>query len=349
MRSNQILPLLTCIAFTLGFYFALAIPVQAQRYLEWRSDGLWVIEDLDEYFFEPVGDLSDDSWVPRVASMSPDNEWVAFVRHTGGGFEDEGQSLYAARWDGEDERLMMESDWLISDIYWLQTDNVQYVITQQHSGGTLFHSFFSVLHFDTGNVITRVEGMIYGVSHGGTRYAPIDWRVPTGLRYEVLGEDEEPSGWGIFYVDELVELGAEGKFSSVDEMAASESPLTDGFVMTAWLGHSEDYPSVTVEIAEGETIRGLGFQSGWQWHIPPGANMRPWEGRDLFPLYDRPCEIVIEPDGGDPMTFTLVDRRSVQWAWFEEEITGGSFTVTVMSVYPGSKTHQCAIGEMYAL
>jgi hypothetical protein len=327
-------------------FIALERPAEAIK-IEWRDDGLYIIDGTSEYLFQPVGDISTDPWTPRVASLSPDGEWVAFLRHTGGGFEDEGQSCFAAKWNGEDERLVYESDYIIPAIYWLETRDSMYVVCQMQSGGTLYHSHFAVTEFETGNLVTKVEGMIYGVSHGGTRFQPYEWWVPTGLRYEILGMDEEPSGWGVYYVDELMQFIVSPNFTNVDRVPAEDCPLTDGMSSTAWLGESAEQPSTSIGITGGTALSGLGIYSGWQWHAPPAPDGLPWEGRDLFREYDRPAEIKVYFDDGSSMDFTLEDKRAIQYVYFEDFVNTASVTIKVMSVYDGLVDHHVAISEIF--
>lgn len=337
------------IASTLLFgltFLAIQSTAFAQRSLEWRDDGLWVIDVDDEYYFDPLSQVAETAWEPRIAALSPDGNWVAYVRHTGGGFENEGQSLYIAHWSGEEVRLLLETDRLIPAIYWLEINGENYVAAQQMTGGTCYGSFFTIIEQESGDIVTQVGGLIYGTVDYGSRYVPAFIGTVVGLKYEVPSHDETPVAWGIFFIDELISFTVDQNIETVNGAPPEESALTDGRLTTAWIEPDENQPSFTLEFKEGIDIRGICIQSGWQWHQPPAPDEFAWSGTDWFPLYDRPREILIEFDDGTSMTYDLEDKRSVQWIDFNLDRSLSSIRVTILSVYCGIEFDQVAISEV---
>ncbi len=322
-------------------------PAYAERTLEWRDDGLWVVDDGEEVYFEALSDVDWAGWAPRVAGLSPDGELVAYVRHTGGGFENEGQSCYLARWDGMGERLLLETDWLIPALYWLEGNGTFYVAVQQMSGGTSYRSHFAVVDAVNGDILAMVEGRIYGTGTWGARFVPGNIDSAVGLRYEVLGRDETPTGCGVFYVDELMSFPVSGEFVSVNGEDPSEHSATDGEAVTAWLAPSDQTPSIEIELAPDSNISGLWIQSGWQWHQMPGPDEYAWSGIDWYPLYDRPKEVLVTFPDGTTSPVELGDTRSIQWIAFDAAIGSGTVTLTVLSVYRGLEFDQVAISEIF--
>lgn len=319
----------------------------AARSLEWRADGLWVLDDqAGSVRFEPIGEATGSPQAPKVAALSPDREWIAFARHTGGGFENEGQSCFVARWDGGEERPLLETDYLIPDVYWLEGEGSDYVVVQQSSGGTAFRSFFSVVAFDTGETVAEVEGRVYGTSNYGCRHTATFAGGVVGLRYEVLGADEEPLRWGILYVDELIDHGSCPRIAAIDGGAA-DHPIADGKSVTAWIAPSEPSPCVTLTFEEDAKPTGLFIVSGWNWHQPPASGERGWEGIDWFPLYDRPRNVQLTFADGSTADVELADTRSAQWIGFPENAATERVTLTFASVYRGIEFDQVAISEVY--
>lgn len=346
---NYLLSVRLTAAILLAGAFFLTAPnsAYAERSLEWRDNGLWVVDEEAEYYFEPLSQVADTEWAPRVAALSPDGNWVAYVRHTGGGFENEGQSCYIAHWSGEEVRLLLETDRLIPDLYWLETDEESFVAVQQMTGGTRYGSFFTIVERQTGEVRRQVEGLIYGTLGYGSRHVPAFIDSIVGLKYEVLAHDETPVAWGVFYIDELVTFPVDENIEMVDGTPPGESSLTDGRTTTAWIEPDDQQPSFTIDFSEDAEIDGLCMQSGWQWHQAPGPEEFAWSGTDWFPLYDRPREIMIEFDDGSSMTHELDDKRSVQWIDFNLDTSPSSVTVTVLSVYRGIEFDQVAISEVW--
>jgi hypothetical protein len=320
----------------------------AARSLEWREDGLWIVDDAaGAVRFEPVSEATGGPEAPRVASLSPDRGWVAFVRHTGGGFEDEGQSCFVARWDGGNERLLLRTDRLIPALYWLEGEGSDYIAVQQTTGGTAFRSFFSVVRFENGEIAAQVEGVIYGTSTYGSRHTATFCDAVVGLRYEVLGSDEEPYRWGVFYVDELIDHGPCARLAGVDGGDAAGNPISDGRSVTAWIAPTEPHPSVVLTLGEGGEATGMFVIAGWNWHQPPAPRERGWEGIDWFPLYDRPRIVRLTFVDGATADVELADTRSVQWIGFPEGAAADKITLSVTSVYHGIEFDQVAISEVY--
>ncbi len=325
----------------------ISAPALAERSLEWRSDGLWVIDDdLGEFSFDPLNE-SFVAWLPKAAALSPDNEWVAFARHTGGGFENEGMSCFAARWDGTDERLILDSDWLIPDVYWMEGEGSEFIAVQQTSGGTAYGSHFKVVDFDSGDVVAHVIGHIYGVSYGGTRFQPENWHSSVGLRYEVLGGNEEPIRWGVFYIDELIDFGTCPEILSVDGIDPEGHPLTDGRATTAWTATSSDQPSFTLSFEEGVQVSGISIIAGWSWHENPAETDRFWGPMDWFHEYERPRELLVTYADGGTTGVELMDARFPQWIWVPEDADTSSIEITILSAYGGSTFDQVAVSEVY--
>ncbi len=332
---------------------AVSNPVLADsRQLEWHDDGLYINDYGEVIFFEPLGEMPNIPYVPRIAAISPDEEWIAFIRHSGGGFENEGMSVYIATWDGNDEYLLLQTDRIVPAIYWLEADGQFYLAVQQHSGGTMFRSFFSIVDFGTCQTVTQVEGMIYVVSNGGARYYSDNWwMVPSGVRYEVLSQDEEPYKWGIFYVDELMNFESPAEIVMVDDELCESSNLTDGRLTTAWIGQSNDQPSFVLHVADSQSIRGLAIRTGWQYHQPPAPDELPWDGLDTYLIYDRPYECLITFDNGASQRVIFEDKRSIQWVYFDEGdgIGVGAITFTIESVYKGEESDYVAISEIWPI
>jgi hypothetical protein len=340
------------IVFLCGMFFLLlTTPAYASRSLEWREGMPWVISDpsLNEeaILFPPYADYPPDEWMNPVAAMSPDFEWVAFSRHTGGGYENEGQSCYVSSWNGEDERLLLETTRIIESIWWLEADGEFYVAIQLSTGGTIYRSFFQIVGLESGEVEATIEGRIYGASYWGARYHQMQFYSPVGLRYEVLSFDEEPYRWGVFYVDELAKYPPAFGIIDIDGTPTSDCELTDGDVRTAWVGDSTSQPGFTVNYHTNLNGRTLVIQSGYQWHEPPPGEGLPWEGTDLWPFYDRPKTILLNFSDGRDMEIELVDTRSIQTFSIPEEYPLGHIKVTIQSVYWGIETGQVAISELY--
>ncbi|MCX6647028.1 MAG: hypothetical protein NTY09_11850 [bacterium] len=330
------------------FFLLLASPAFAIRSLEWRDGNLWIIPDpsLNEeaILFQPYIDNPPDEWMNPVAVMSPDFGWVVYSRHTGGGYENEGQSCFVSRWNGADEKLLLETTRIIENGWWLECQGEFYVAIQLSTGGTIYRSFFQIVGLESGEVEATIEGRIYGASYWGARYQPQQFYSAVGLRYEVLSFDEEPYRWGIFYVDELTKYAPADGILDIDGTPVSECELTDGDVRTAWIADSTCQPGFTINYDSDFNGRALLIQSGYQWHEPPPGEGLPWEGTDMWPLYDRPKTILLTFSDGRDMEIELVDTRCIQIFSIPEEYPLGHIKVTIQSVYWGTETH-CGEGE----
>lgn len=332
------------------FFFLAAQSAHAYRSLDWRDGKLWVVSDpssgQEDMLFPPFASSQANYWMRPIAVMSPDDEWVAFSMQTGGGFEGEGQSLYVSRWNGEDERLLLDTTRVIENAWWLETESGFYVAMQLTSGGTAYRSFFQIVGLDSGQVAATVEGRIYRTSNWGARYSPMHFESAVGLRYEVLSFDEEPYRWGTFYVDELIRYDPLPGISSIEGVTASESKLIDGDVRTAWIADSVNQPEFTVNFSPDFEGRIMQIQSGYQWHEPPPEGAMQWDGIDRWALYDRPKKILLTFSDGREMEIILVDTRAIQTFYFPEDISFDRIEFKVMSVYRGIETGRVAIGEM---
>jgi hypothetical protein len=332
------------------FFLLLTSPAYAYRSLEWRDGKLWVVQDpslnQEDILFPPLACRNINDWMKPVAVLSPDSEWVAFSRQTGGGYENEGQSCFVSSWNGGDEFLLLETTRIIESIWWLECSGEYFIAIQLTTGGTAYRSFFQIVGLESGEVEATIEGRIYGASYWGACYQPMQFYSAVGLRYEVLSFDEEPYRWGIFYVDELTTyLPADG-ILDIDRIPVSECELTDGDVRTAWLGDSTSQPGFTINYGSDFNGRTLLIQSGYQWHKPPPEEGLPWEGTDMWPLYDRPKTILMTFSDGRDMEVELVDTRSIQIFSIPEEYPLGHIKVTIQSVYWGTETGQVAICEI---
>lgn len=348
MNTKRSIQAVAFIATLLLVLFA-GLGVRAERGIEWLNDDLWVIDsERGEFRFEPlVADFEQSVWSPRVAALSPDGEWVAFVRHTGGGFEDEGQSCFVATWDGQNERLLLSTDKTVPAVYWLEANGRMFVAVQQMSGGTAFRSSFSVVDFASGEVRATVEGRIYGTSLSGTRASSSYPGSAVGVKYEVLGQNEEPSRWGVFYVDELIDFGPSAGIDEINGESAGDSPACDGKTSTAWLGASGLIPSLTITFAKDVHPTGVFIMAGWAWHWPPSAEELPWEGLDCYELYDRPKSLLLEFPDGSRSNVELEDTRCPQWISFPEAVDASGVVVSIESVYRGIKFEDVAVSEIY--
>ncbi len=340
------------IIFILSGLFTLLFPstAMASRTLDWRDDGLWVISEPAlnqvDLLFPPLADVEFNYWTPRIASISPDGEWIAFVKHTGGGYENEGQSCFLARWDGDEEAVLLETSRIIENLWWLDGEGTFYVVAQLTTGGTLYRSFFQVVDYVSGNIEASVEGRIYGTSMWGTRHWGGYFDSKVGLKYEVLSYDEEPSRWGMFYVDELIQFPVDERLIDVDGISPAEHPLTDGDLSNAWLADSSTQPSVVLNLDVLMPGISLQFHSGYQWHKPPGEGGLPWDGFDMWHLYDRPKKILMTFANGQTFETVLADKRSLQTIYISDELPLEWIEITIMSVYHGVESGQVAISEI---
>ena len=324
-----------------------AVPVHAERSLEWRDGDLWVIdEEQDDIYFEPLRGHAE-SWYPKTAVLSPDGEWVVFARHTGGGYENEGESCFAARWDGTGERMLLETDRLIHDIYWMNGPDSDFIAVQVSTGGTIYRSYFTVVNFDTGEIETIVEGFIYRTSSWGTRFRSGYWDTSLGLLYEVYGQIEEVAGWGIFCVDELIDFGTSRPLLSVDGDDPTNDPLTDGLTSTAWFAPDDSIPSITLELDRDEAVDGISIVSGWSWHETPSEDRYEWEGIDWWPQYGRPGILTIEFADGLRIEEVLEDMRTPQWIGFPSDVDYSTITIYIEGIYHGTIFDEVAISEIY--
>lgn len=333
-------------------FLAQSSPVHAYRNLEWRDGELWVVSDptsgQEDIIFPPLADAGSAYWMQPVAVMSPDDEWVAFNRNTGGGFEGEGQSCYIARWNGEDERLLLETTRIIENIWWMEGDGKFFIAMQLVTGGTAYRSFFRIVEVDTGQIHATVEGRIYSTSRWGARYNPGYFDSVAGLRYEVLSFDEEPYRWGIYYVDELIRCGPTlSGILEVDGTGASQHKLTDGDVRTAWTAETGEQSGFTITFDPDYTGRSILIQSGYQWHEPPPDGGMPWDAADRWNLYDRPRKILVTFSNGEEMEIFLEDTRSVQTFYFPEGYPLDQVEFTVLTVYRGIEIGRVAISEIF--
>jgi hypothetical protein len=328
----------------------IASPAWADRNLEWRDGQLWVVSDpslnQEDILFPPLADVGSDYWPKPAAVMSPDDEWVAFALNTGGGFEGEGQSCYIARWNGDGEKLILETTRIIENIWWLEGDAGFYIGIQLVTGGTAYRSYFQVVDPETLQVVATVEGRVYGTSQWGARYMPDNFDSIVGLRYEILSYDEEPYRWGIYYVDELIQYTPPPCVIDIDGTQASQNKLIDGDVRTAWVADSAGQLDFTITFADNFTGRTMLIQSGYQWHEPPPEDGLPWDDIDWWPLYDRPREILATFSDGREMEISLEDTRSIQTFYIPEEYELDQVRFTVLSVYRGLETGCAAIGEI---
>jgi len=326
-----------------------AFPLAANAVdLELRDDGIWVVDNGEEVLFRSFEDLyGANGWGPKVAKLSPDGEWIAFTRHTGGGFENEGQTAYVARIDGSDELEISSGDYLVTDLMWLEADGEMLVAVQHQSGGTSYRSWIEIVSAETGDVKMCIEGKFYAESWTGARYTPVNYGTPVGFRYEVLGHNEEPLSWGIFYVDQLVEFPLQQAITTTDGTEPSDNPLTDGTVNQAWIAMEGMDSSITINFEQDAGIRGLCIQSGWQ-SVETAIGMEPiWTDFDLWPMYGRPKNILIGFSDGFAMQVELEDTRSVQWIFFDEGVRLDTITVTIIDSYNGTHFNAVAISEIY--
>jgi len=139
----------------------------------------------------------------------------------------------------------------------------------------------------------------------------------------------------------------------VDGELCGSSYLTDGKLTTAWIGQSNEQPSIIIEVADGYGLRGFAVRTGWQYHQPPAPDASPWEGLDTFLTYDRPHECTISFENGILEEVVFDDRRSIQWVYFEgiegELIGSGTITITIESVYEGEESGYVAISEIWPI
>ncbi|HDS30954.1 MAG TPA: hypothetical protein ENN67_07930 [Firmicutes bacterium] len=317
------------------------------RTIEWRDDGLWIIEsDGTEIFFEPSREIAE-SWWPKAAAISPDGEWIAYAVYTGGGFEDEGMSCYAMKIDGSEIFVKHESYELIPAIYWLDGPRMGFLAIQQVSGGTSYMSHFTVRDFLWEFNKVEIQGMIYGLSYWGTRWQSDRYDLPVGLRYEVFGMNEEPKSWGVFYVDELIDFGKCPEILSVDAEHHNVYALTDGKLNTAWWAPTSSFPKITLELDTNADIMGLYVVSGFNRSQSPEIYRFDWDGGDMWPTYDRPRYIRIEFADGNHVDYELEDARYPQWLEFPDDVDYSKVTLYFSSTYRGTVFDYVAVSEIY--
>jgi hypothetical protein len=339
--------LLFLLAPILALCFAISTPAKIERTIEWRTDGLWVFGgDTGPRRFPPLANPETDDIVnPKVAELSPDEGWIAFVRHTGGGFENEGQSCYVAKFDGTQEKLILKTDRAIPSIYWLEGNGKMFIVVQQQSGGTSYGSYFSVVDFETAKKITDVEGIIYGTTMFGTRALSTYPKSLVGLKYEVLCQNEDPCGWGVFNVDELLEFPPESRITfwagSVDYY------LIDGKYSTAWVQQEKSPAKISLEFTTELYPSGVFIVVGWARHEPPVQNGYPWQGHNNWDLYGRPRMIELTFSDGTSTRQELEDTASPQWIAFPDGMKTDKVDIAVQSVYRGRDFDKVAISEIY--
>lgn len=122
-----------------------------------------------------------------------------------------------------------------------------------------------------------------------------------------------------------------------DDVTHSASRAIDGDLTKAWVEGASGQgigESITLTLSAESALSGITIYAGYQ------------KSQDLYLKNSRPQRITLDFSDGTQMTLTLEDVCDAQTFSFDETIAADSVTVTIDSVYEGTKYEDTVISEI---
>jgi len=153
----------------------------------------------------------------------------------------------------------------------------------------------------------------------------VEEEIPTEIAYETIS------------MDAISDTSASSSLSEYN-MTHSSDRLTDGTLSAAWVEGASDQgigETVVLEFDDTYQINGLLIYAGYQ------------KNEDLYSKNSRPKDILLQFSDGTSFTYTLADVYGEQDLLFESSVNSDYVSITIQSVYPGSKYTDTVISEVY--
>lgn len=189
---------------------------------------------------------------------------------------------------------------------------------------------------DTSNLTETLEQIVQDTEQTTSSVEPdVTESIPTEQDSLVTEEQEDAPP---------VSMDAISNVTATSYLTESEyglvhhpSNLVDGSLANAWVedvSRQGEGEAITIQLNEIYTLSGFNINAGYQ------------KSADAFAKNSRPATLLITFSDGSSIDITLQDINEQQQVNFPSAIETSSVTLTIQSIYPGSKYEDTAISEI---